>query len=121
MKNTAFFAILLFVGFLALPERPAARDFRPPDKVAQPVITPCGGQYGLNEPVTVAIRAEPGCSVIYTLNGQYPAPGRGIRVDNHLASFPLPPGDTTVLAIAVRTGLPPSSSAKAEFVRSGDG
>lgn len=114
-KSLCLFAAIFFVLMLMA----AARDLRPVTKVKAPVISPSGGHYDLNARVQVSIRAERGAEIVYTLNGDYPAPGRGTRIDGCLASFDLPPGDVTVMAIAVMPGLPSSPAARAEFIRSG--
>lgn len=110
---------LLFLFVISTATHSGARDFRPPTKVKPPLISPDGGHYDINQPVRVGIRAEPGAHIIYTLNGDFPSEGRGTRVENHITSFDLPPGDVTVMAIAVKPGLPRSPTARAEFTRSG--
>ena len=85
-----------------------------------PLISPKGGKYGLNEPVTVHIRSRPNTTLVYTLDDSFPSGGHGTRADYNVATFPLPPGDVVVRAIAVRKGFEPSPQAVAKFVRAGE-
>lgn len=89
------------------------------EQARAPIINPVGGEYPLNQEITVTIRAEPGAVVIYTLDGSFPENGRGIRSESSLAVFILPPGDVTVKAVAVQPGRTMSHTRVARFTRSG--
>ena len=88
-------------------------------RVVSPTITPSGGHYSLRATVRVAIRAEPGCRIIYTLDGTMPAENNGVRCDANAVFFDLPSGDVTVMAAAFRTGMGRSVVTRAVFTRSG--
>lgn len=118
MKNPAPALPLLLI--LLLPFLAATSPAGERQTLRPPLISPRGGEYTLNEPVTVHIRSRPNTTLIYTLDGSIPTPGHGIRADHNAATFPLPPGDTTIRAIAVRKGFDPSPIAAAKFVRSGN-
>ncbi len=88
--------------------------------VRSPVISPPGGTFGLNERVTVVIRAEPNCRIVYSFTSTMPAPGNGIMVEGNVATLELPPGDSELRAVAVRPNMPQSQPTRAKFIRSGE-
>lgn len=99
MTRIASLACALVFALLATPS-PAGDGPR----LKPPRINPAGGCYPLGAEVRIAIRAEPGDIVIYTLDGTLPAWNRGIRSDSHLVFLNLPPGDVVVRAAAFRRG-----------------
>ena len=115
MKKTLCIALFLCLchGLSAAGEE-GLQTLRPP------LISPRGGKYGLNEPVTVHIRSQPNTTLVYTLDNSFPSGGHGIRADHNVATFPLPPGDVTIRAIAIRKGFEQSPTAVAKFIRSGE-
>ncbi len=105
---------LAALAFLSLAQAGEGQTLKPP------IINPTGGAYAPNAPVTVSIRAEPGSTIIYSLDGSIPRPGKGIQVDHHLAFFDLPPGgEVRVRARAVRPGMQPGPVTEAIFTRGG--
>ena len=106
-----FFVAIVCVCLAAAAQAASQRQLR------APLISPDGGSFGLNQSVTVTLRSEAGSQIIYTLDGTIPSHGNGIRVERDRVSLLLPPGDTTIRAIAVRAGFDTSPTAKAVFTR----
>lgn len=114
MMRTVFFGIALLCLPLAASGAAAAEPKRP----EAPSITPSGGEYDLNARVRVSIRGQPGTRIIYTLDGENPDQGRGIRAESNTIFFDLPPAsEVTVKAVAIRPGFATSHVRRAHFVR----
>lgn len=89
-----------------------------PRQLRSPIISPGGGHYDINATVTVNIRCEANARIVYTLDGTLPSETHGIHVDRNTVTIPLPPGDATVRAVAIRPGFQRSPIRTAEFTRS---
>jgi 6-phosphogluconolactonase (cycloisomerase 2 family) len=73
--------------------------------VLPPTMTPTGGRLGHAVPVTLSC-ATPGATIVYTLDGSFPAESGGVITHGtqYTAPFILPYGNTTVTAMAFRVG-----------------
>lgn len=85
-------------------------DCRPDTQVAAPVLSPAGGRYGGPQRVTLA-SATPGATLRYRRDGQLPDCSSGTVYTTPLSLD----SNTTLKAIACRTGLTDSLGASARY------
>lgn len=100
-----------------LDEQERQESESPGGAVADPVISPTGGNFDAAETITLAC-ATTGATVYYTLDGSDPTPGASGTFtyrDTTLLSLDALHPSLSVKAIALRTGMTPSAIAQAEF------
>jgi hypothetical protein len=94
-----------------------AAQKRPVNTVRPPVISPPGGAFEPGENVSVVIRAEPGCRIIYSFTHAFPNYGQGTEVNGDVVVISMPQSSSRLRAVAVRPGMPVSQPTEARYTR----